>query len=101
MRPHPGRAVPLQKLPERPIRDERSVAVDDQLGRLALTPAGLRERDDRVFRWAARSRVPVVSVMAGGYSRDPEKLIAARLGTLDAALTALGRPRAASGIMEG
>lgn len=60
----------------------------DQLGKLALTLEGLRERDDRVFRWAARTRTPLVTVMAGGYHRDPARLIAARLGTLDAALAA-------------
>ncbi|GAA5532915.1 histone deacetylase [Deinococcus aluminii] len=60
----------------------------DQLGRLALTPAGVRERDDGVFRWAAQSGTPLVTVMAGGYNRDPQKLIETRLGTLDAALAA-------------
>lgn len=64
------------------------VLAGDQLGKLALTLAGVRERDDRVFRWAARTRTPLVTVMAGGYNRDPERLIAARLGTLDAALAA-------------
>ncbi|WP_309573171.1 histone deacetylase [Deinococcus sp.] len=60
----------------------------DQLGKLALTSAGLRARDDLVYRWAAQSGVPLVSVMAGGYHRDPATLIAARLGTLDSALGA-------------
>ncbi|MPY66113.1 histone deacetylase [Deinococcus sp. SDU3-2] len=64
----------------------------DQLGKLALTLEGVRERDDRVFRWAARTRMPLVTVMAGGYNRDPERLIAARLGTLDAALAAFQLP---------
>lgn len=62
----------------------------DQLGRLALTPGGVRARDDRVFRWAAWTGTPLVTVMAGGYNRDPRKLIETRLGTLDAALTAFG-----------
>ncbi|MEF2278585.1 histone deacetylase [Deinococcus sp. YIM 134068] len=62
----------------------------DQLGRLALTPAGVRERDERVFRWAARTHTPLVTVMAGGYNRDPEKLIGTRLGTVDALLGAFG-----------
>ncbi len=62
----------------------------DQLGRLALTPEGVRLRDDRVFRWAARAGTPLVTVMAGGYNRDPQKLIETRLGTLDAALAAFG-----------
>ncbi|PNY82708.1 histone deacetylase family protein [Deinococcus koreensis] len=64
------------------------VLAGDQLGRLALSPAGVRARDDRVFGWAARSGVPLVAVMAGGYNRDPQTLISARLGTLDSALSA-------------
>ncbi|GGR43417.1 histone deacetylase [Deinococcus seoulensis] len=66
----------------------------DQLGKLALSPAGVRRRDDRVLRWAARARLPTVTVMAGGYNRDPHALIAARLGTLDAALSAFAPPAA-------
>ncbi|SMB91606.1 histone deacetylase family protein [Deinococcus hopiensis] len=58
----------------------------DQLGRLALTPTGVRERDDRVFRWAAETATPLVTVMAGGYNRDPQKLIEARLTTVEALL---------------
>ncbi|THF88502.1 histone deacetylase [Deinococcus sp. KSM4-11] len=64
------------------------VLAGDQLGRLSLTLEGLRARDDRVYRWAVRAGVPLVSVMAGGYHREPGTLIAARLGTLDAALAA-------------
>ncbi len=64
------------------------VLAGDQLGRLALTLAGVRRRDERVFRWAARARIPLVCVMAGGYNREPQKLVQARLGTLEAALGA-------------
>ncbi|TSA81072.1 histone deacetylase [Deinococcus detaillensis] len=60
----------------------------DQLGRLALSLDGLRARDERVYGWAASSKTPLVSLMAGGYNRDPAKLVRARLGTLDAALGA-------------
>ncbi|GHF28882.1 acetoin utilization deacetylase AcuC-like enzyme [Deinococcus metalli] len=70
------------------------VLAGDQLGKLALTLDGLRARDDRVYRWAARAGVPLVTVMAGGYHRDPATLIAARLGTLDAALAAYVEPQA-------
>lgn len=72
------------------------VLAGDQLGRLALTLDGVQARDRRVFRWAARTRTPLVTVMAGGYHRDPTQLIAARLGTLDAALDAFA-PHAARG----
>ncbi|GGK89571.1 histone deacetylase family protein [Deinococcus radiotolerans] len=64
------------------------VLAGDQLGRLALTLNGAQARDRRVFRWAARTRTPLVIVMAGGYHRDPAQLIQARLNTLDAALEA-------------
>jgi acetoin utilization deacetylase AcuC-like enzyme len=68
----------------------------DQLGRLALTPAGVRERDERVCRWAALRGIPLVLVMAGGYNTTPQTLIAARLGTLEAALGAFGDAGGAS-----
>lgn len=47
---------------------------DDRLGRLALTDAGLFERDRRVIA-AARSRaLPLVGVLGGGYMDDVEAL---------------------------
>ncbi|MFC4639432.1 histone deacetylase [Deinococcus hohokamensis] len=64
------------------------VLAGDQLGRLALSPAGVRERDRRVLRWAARSGRPTTLVMAGGYHRDPQTLVDVRLATLDTALAA-------------
>ncbi|MFC4425285.1 histone deacetylase [Deinococcus navajonensis] len=67
------------------------VLAGDQLGRLALTLAGVHERDARVLRWAARAKVPTTVVMAGGYHRDPQVLVDARLGTLDTALAAFAR----------
>ncbi|CAM3804509.1 histone deacetylase [Deinococcus frigens] len=70
------------------------VLAGDQLGKLALSLDGVRQRDERVFRWAARARIPLVTVMAGGYNRDPQQLIAARLGTVEAALEAFGKRRA-------
>ncbi|MEM8853774.1 MAG: histone deacetylase [Pseudomonadota bacterium] len=47
---------------------------DDRLGRLALTDAGLAERDKRVIA-AARSRgLPIAGVLGGGYGNDLEAL---------------------------
>lgn len=69
------------------------VLAGDQLGRLALTLGGLRARDDRVFRWAAAQSLPLVTVMAGGYHRDPSQLVQARTGTVDAALAAFAAGR--------
>ncbi len=42
---------------------------DDQLGGLALTLAGLRERDECVVEAARRLGLPLVVVLAGGYAR--------------------------------
>ncbi|WP_394649097.1 histone deacetylase [uncultured Deinococcus sp.] len=67
------------------------VLAGDQLGRLALSLDGVRARDERVFRWAARARLPLVMVTAGGYHREPEQLVRARLGTVEAALAAYVR----------
>ncbi|UWX63929.1 histone deacetylase family protein [Deinococcus rubellus] len=64
------------------------VLAGDQLGRLSLSLEGLRARDGRVYGWAAQTRTPLVSLMAGGYHRDPATLVRARLGTLEAALGA-------------
>ncbi len=70
------------------------VLAGDQLGKLALSVGGVRQRDERVFAWAARARLPLVTVMAGGYNRDPQQLIAARVGTVEAALAAFRRETA-------
>lgn len=46
------------------------VLAGDRFGRFALSLDGVRERNRRVFRWAAGAGVPVVTMMAGGYNRD-------------------------------
>jgi acetoin utilization deacetylase AcuC-like enzyme len=43
---------------------------DDRLGRLALSFAGLAERDRQVFAQCRLRGVPVAVAMAGGYARD-------------------------------
>ncbi|WP_102959820.1 histone deacetylase family protein [Mangrovicella endophytica] len=47
---------------------------DDRLGRLALTDAGLAERDRRVLGHFRDAGIPVACVIGGGYSRDIEAL---------------------------
>jgi acetoin utilization deacetylase AcuC-like enzyme len=59
---------------------------DDRLGRLALSCAGLAERDRRVFAWLQRQRVPAAVVMAGGYNRDINTTVAIHRATLAQAL---------------
>lgn len=47
---------------------------DDRLGRLALSDAGLAERDRRVIGFFRDRDIPVAAVIGGGYSRDIEAL---------------------------
>lgn len=42
----------------------------DRLGRLALSKAGLAERDRMVFEMCRKAGLPVAVTMAGGYGRD-------------------------------
>jgi acetoin utilization deacetylase AcuC-like enzyme len=59
--------------------------VHDQLGGLALSPQGLRERDRLVLsRFVARG-VPVAVFLAGGYAPTPEQTAQLHLGTAQAA----------------
>jgi acetoin utilization deacetylase AcuC-like enzyme len=48
--------------------------IEDRLGRLSLTDAGLAERDRRVIGFFRDRGVPVAGVIGGGYSRDIEAL---------------------------
>ena len=58
---------------------------EDQLGGLALTLEGLRERDRTVFAMARERNVPVAVTCAGGYARNVEDTIAIHVGTVRAA----------------
>ena len=44
--------------------------VDDRLGRLALSDAGLEQRERMVIRRARDRGIPVASALGGGYGRD-------------------------------
>ena len=48
--------------------------MDDALGKLALSDAGLLRRDRFVLESCVRSGVPVASVIGGGYSKDIDAL---------------------------
>lgn len=58
----------------------------DRLGRLALSAAGLRERDRRVFAAARERGIALAVSMAGGYGRVIEHTVEAQLATLGEAL---------------
>ena len=68
--------------------------VDDRLGRLSLSAAGLAERDRRVYAAARERGIPVASSMAGGYGRVVEQTVAIQVATLGAACESWQRWRA-------
>lgn len=43
----------------------------DRFGRLALSPEGVRRRDERVFRFVKALGAPLVVVMGGGTTATP------------------------------
>jgi acetoin utilization deacetylase AcuC-like enzyme len=54
----------------------------DLLGRLALSKVGLARRDQLVFDRCWRARVPVATVMAGGYGRNIQDTVDIHLQTV-------------------
>ncbi len=58
---------------------------DDQLGGLALTVEGLRERDRLVFTACRAAGVPIVLTLAGGYARRLEDTVSIHVASFDAA----------------
>ena len=54
---------------------------EDKLGRLALTLAGLKQRDQLVFETIQRMGVPVVVTLGGGYSEPIECTVEAHAQT--------------------
>lgn len=54
----------------------------DRLGRLAVTRAGLLERDRLVFAAAGRAGAPVAIVCAGGYAADVGETVAIHAATM-------------------
>ncbi len=57
----------------------------DRLGRLHLSLAGMRARDQRVFDWCWHQRVPVAVVMAGGYGTRLDDTVQAHVQTFELA----------------
>ena len=54
----------------------------DRLGRLKLTIAGLRTRDEMVFEACRRRNVPVAVTMSGGYANDINAIITIHTNTV-------------------
>ncbi|MGI8995064.1 MAG: histone deacetylase family protein [Pyrinomonadaceae bacterium] len=59
--------------------------VGDKLGRLALSLAGLRARDELVLSECRSRRVPIVTVMSGGYAMDINDTVEIHCNTIRAA----------------
>jgi acetoin utilization deacetylase AcuC-like enzyme len=59
---------------------------DDKLGKLALSDAGLRARDDHVIDCCLKRGAPLACVVGGGYADDLD-ILARRHGTLHRAAT--------------
>jgi len=58
---------------------------EDQLGGLNLTIAGLKKRDELVFRVARARSIPIMVTYAGGYAQDVEDTVAIHTNTVVAA----------------
>lgn len=75
---------------------------DDRLGRLDLSTAGMRQRDERVFAFARSIGAPIAVAMAGGYGIDIDVTVDVHFGTVRAALehwrTCNGRAARESGV---
>lgn len=60
---------------------------DDRLGRLALTKAGLAERDRVIFHYCRAAGLPLAIAMAGGYARTIADTVDIHFQTVAAAST--------------
>jgi len=54
---------------------------EDILGGLALSKEGLSRRDDMVIAYCAERRIPIASVLAGGYARDTNDTVEIHVAT--------------------
>lgn len=53
----------------------------DRLGRLKLTEAGMKARDQRVFEWARAHQLPMIICMGGGYGKNLETTVQVQMNT--------------------
>lgn len=64
--------------------------VGDRLGKLAVSAAGLMERDRLVFTAARERRIPLVITLGGGYHEVIERTVEAHVNTFRTAMTVYG-----------
>lgn len=62
---------------------------EDQLGGLGLTIEGLKRRDEFVFHFARRKKLPVMVTFAGGYARNTDDTVKIHCNTIVAARDAV------------
>ena len=67
--------------------------VGDKLGRLALSVAGLRARDEFVLSACRAARLPIVTVMSGGYAEDINDTVEIHCNTIRAVRAVYGQLR--------
>jgi len=65
------------------------VLEQDSLGRLSLSLEGCRLRDKIVYELAKTYKIPVCTVMGGGYAKELETIVSAHLNTFMEALSIL------------
>ncbi len=73
----------------------------DRLGRLKLSFDGLRVRDNRVFEWCWKRRIPLVMAMGGGYGTDIHATVQVQTSTFAIALAYWQRWRGLAPAMAG
>lgn len=56
----------------------------DKLGRLGLTMAGLRQRDEMVLEFAKERQIPIVTTLSGGYAADIQDTVEIHANTIRA-----------------
>ncbi|MEM9982776.1 MAG: histone deacetylase, partial [Bacteroidota bacterium] len=62
------------------------VLATDMLGKLALTKAGCRHRDELVLEYCSQNSIPVATTMGGGYSERMADIVDAHCNTIEAGL---------------
>jgi len=62
---------------------------EDRLGKLSLTPAGLKERDRQVMKLAQAANIPLVITLGGGYADPIQLTVEAHANTFRTALEIL------------
>ncbi|OOR92802.1 histone deacetylase [Moraxella caviae] len=66
------------------------ILASDELGKLAISPAGAKARDEFVLSTAKAHGVPVAVVMGGGYSRNIDSVVEAHCQTFRVAKALFG-----------